>query len=72
MARRKNMFLYLGVALVGWWYYQKQKGNNIFGQPTVPAVTAATTAATNALIASGVANPTPAQVVQAASQIAQS
>lgn len=71
MARNKT-FLYLTLGIAAWWYWQKQKGNNIFGQPAIAALTPAAAAATAALIASGVANPTPSQVATAASQIAQS
>lgn len=55
--RNKTMLIYGAVALGVWYFYQKQKGNNIFGQPSQPAITA-----NNAAAAAAAAGSTPAQI----------
>lgn len=58
--RKKQTLLYVGLGLAAWYFYQKQKGNNIFGQPAV-----ASTAANNAALAAA-ANASPAALAQLA------
>lgn len=61
---RKNTMLYLGLAALGWYFYQKKQGNNFLGAPL--AVTPASVAA---LAASSAANlpGAPAPIVVATS-----
>lgn len=58
--RKQKTLLYVGLGLAAWWYYQKSKGNNIFGQPA-----ASVTASTNAALAAA-ANASPAALAQLA------
>lgn len=71
MARKNRTLLYVALGAAAWYFWQKKKGNNFFGQPVI-AATPANPAALAAAQAAGIANPTAAQLATISQQIASS